>query len=88
MMAAFEQPLPDTFAEFSTLLAGLFPVLMDTKFLALFKQEAVTGRIVHQDTRPYRSTVRCAFFGRDLHSRSAVAFFTPLLRLKLLHACD
>jgi leucyl-tRNA synthetase len=32
-------------------------------------------------------SVRCAFFGRNLHSRMPLVP-TPLLRLKLLHACD
>jgi hypothetical protein len=31
--------------------------------------------------------VRCAFFGRNLHSRMPLSF-TPLLRLKRCHACD
>jgi beta-galactosidase len=33
------------------------------------------------------SDVKCAYFGRDLHSRMPLSF-TPLLRLKLLQACD
>jgi hypothetical protein len=34
-----------------------------------------------------RATVRCAVFDRNLHSRIPLRI-TPLLRLKLLHACD
>jgi hypothetical protein len=33
------------------------------------------------------TNVWCSFFGRNLHSRMPL-YFTPLLRLKLLHACD
>jgi hypothetical protein len=42
----------------------------------------------HRLSRSRRaSSVRCARFDRNLHSRMALSF-TPLLRLKLLHACD
>jgi hypothetical protein len=34
-----------------------------------------------------KGLARCAFFDRTLHSRVPLSF-TPLLRLKLLHACD
>ena len=36
---------------------------------------------------PTCGSVRCAFFDRNLHSRMPLSF-TPVLRLKLLHACD
>jgi hypothetical protein len=35
----------------------------------------------------FEDKVRCAFFGRNLHPMTPLSF-TPLLRVKLLQACD
>jgi hypothetical protein len=37
---------------------------------------------------PSGVVARCAFSDRNLHSRGVPLSFTPLFRLKLLHACD
>ena len=75
-LAAFEQPLPGTYVEFVALLNGLFPAIIDTKFMAHFKMEGGDanggGKVVMQETKSIRSTVLGDLY-KDLDGATAVS---------------